>query len=733
MFSGNQTQLRAIAGVAEFFIYKQKFGPLTCAALSTLMVAQPISAQETPPPPASEDDFAIPGDLDPDAPLPAMPDLEVEWPDLDVPLPKPPELPTEDAPPPAEPTVAAAGAPVPPVPPVAVALTPPDLALPAPLLTGEANEQVATESVTEDATLLELDGQWRYRVELATINGVDQAALTQRFLLLSALRAAQRNEANTAQITRRILEDTDLLQQILRNAGHFDASVAHVVDRADTTLTVRFSAEAGPSYRYDAVTLDGLVLSDPVEQDRLRAAFPVQPGQVIVTEALLAAQLGLRETLLETGYPFGVVGQELVTVDHDTRLGDLLQPVTPGRRLRFGAIRVNDSGMFGARHLGRIARFDPGEWYRQSDVEDLRRAVIATGLVARAEIEAVEGPGETVDIAVTVEPAPLRTISGGLGFGTGEGFRAEIGWEHRNLFPPEGALILRGVAGTQEQLASITFRRNNFMRRDRILTFQGLVSHVDRAAFEANTALFTARLERQSTLLFQKRWIWSVGAEFVATDERDQRRIAGAGRQTFFVGALPLFLGHDRSDDLLNPSSGWRASVRLSPEVSLRGDAFTYVRAQVDGSAYWPVRDGVVLAGRMRLGTIAGSVTEGIAPSRRYYAGGGGSVRGYGYQAVGPRDAFGDPFGGRSLFEMATEARIRLPWLEGALSIVPFIDAGNVYQTQYPDFSGLRVGAGVGVRYLTNFGPIRVDVGTPLTPRSGDSRIAVYVSLGQAF
>ena len=64
---------------------------------------------------------------------------------------------------------------------------------------------------------------------------------------------------------------------------------------------------------------------------------------------------------------------------------------------------------------------------------------------------------------------------------------------------------------------------------------------------------------------------------------------------------------------------------------------------------------------------------------------------------------------------------------------MPFVDAGSVGTAEYPDFKDIRVGAGVGVRYMTGFGPLRLDVATPINPRPSDSPIAVYVSLGQAF
>jgi translocation and assembly module TamA len=127
-----------------------------------------------------------------------------------------------------------------------------------------------------------------------------------------------------------------------------------------------------------------------------------------------------------------------------------------------------------------------------------------------------------------------------------------------------------------------------------------------------------------------------------------------------------------------------------------------------------------------------GASADRIAPTRRFYAGGGGSVRGYSYQAIGPRDLNNDPVGGRSLAEAAVEARFRFG-STNQFGLVPFVDAGTISSAMLPAMGDVRVGAGIGLRYYTSFGPIRVDVGTPLNPQPGDPRIGVYVSLGQAF
>jgi translocation and assembly module TamA len=342
--------------------------------------------------------------------------------------------------------------------------------------------------------------------------------------------------------------------------------------------------------------------------------------------------------------------------------------------------------------------------------------------------------GRTIDLAIKLEPAPMRTIAGELGYGTGEGFRAEASWQHRNFFNPEGALTVRGVAGTQEQLGAVSLRRSNWLRRDQVLNAQVLAQHIDRKAFDAKTLSLSAGFERQSNFIWQKKWTWSLGGELVLSDERDTIEATGEPRRrTFFIAAVPGSLGYDATDNLLDPTEGFRLLGRLSPEVSFQGGTFFYARTQFDASAYHAIADRIVAAGRIRLGTILGAQRDDIAPSRRFYSGGGGSVRGYGYQLLGPRDIDGDPIGGRSLAEFSLEARVRLKAFGGNFGIVPFVDGGTLSTGSMPKFSDWQIGVGLGLRYYSSFGPIRLDVGTPLNRQQGDSRIAVVVGLGQAF
>jgi translocation and assembly module TamA len=646
-------------------------------------------------------------DLDPDSPLDDMPDMAVEWPD-DIELP-----PIEQLAPEAD--------------------------------VEFAELETDAELAREEMVLEQVDDQ----ITIAFPTDVNRFPLRTEFLdryeSLSAIEELG-SEDNIAQLAARARSDEELLGELLRAYGYYDGQVIRTIggiqpgeDSASTLPRVRFDIVPGARYRFGAIDLGDLA-SAP-DALALREAFEIRTGDPLDNFRIVAEQFDLDRALGETGYPFAAIDAPELLVDHARSEGDLTMPVRPGGKYAFGEVTSNLPDFLSARHLSRIARFDPGDTYQRSLEDDLRRAIVATGLVSTVTVKAREvtppsgdQPG-TVAMDVEMTPARLRTIAGAIGYGSGEGFRVEASWEHRNLFPPEGLLRFRGIAGTREQLLGVTFRKNNFTGRDKVLTVDAFATTIDTDAVDARTVSVIGTFERLSTLLFQKPFSWSVGLETVATEERPAP-VGGVvlPRQRYFVAALPLFAQIDTSNDLLDPTKGFRLGGRLSPEASrTQGAESFYLRSQVDATYYQQFSERVVMAGRARFGSIPGADLADIAPSRRFYAGGGGSVRGYGFQAIGPRDALGLPTGGRSLVEFALEARIKTGFLDGAVSVVPFVDAGSVGTDATPDFETIKIGAGVGVRYATGFGPLRLDVATPINPGPGDSRIAVYVSLGQAF
>lgn len=570
-----------------------------------------------------------------------------------------------------------------------------------------------------------------------------------RFEGLSTIADLGGSEDNIAQLAARAKADQELLSTLLRVYGYYDAQVIRSVGgiqpgeaqaSAASQPEVRFDVIPGPRYRFGAIDLGELAAA--TDAGALRRAFEIESGDPLSSDAIVTEQADLDRMLGETGYAFAAIDAPELLVDHARTEGDLTLKVHPNGKFAFGEVRSNLPAFLSGRHLASIARFEPGEIYQRSLEEDLRRAIVSTGLVSSVTIDPVkvsdpvgDRPG-TVALDVKITKAKLRTIAGAIGYSTGEGFVAQATWEHRNLFPPEGMLRVRAIAGTRQQLGGVTFRKNNFGGRDKVLTVDAFASTISSDAYEAQTVSLVGTYERLSTLLFQKPLSWSVGLEAVATRQRPAP-VGGVAQplQTYFIGALPAYAQLDTTDSLLDPQRGFRVGLRLSPETSRTSGAQSfYLSSQLDASTYRQVTDKIVVAARVRAGAIVGAALDNIAPSRRLYSGGGGSVRGYGYQAIGPRDAItGSPTGGRSLIEGAVEARVRTGLLGGAVSVVPFLDAGSVSQSVKPDFDTVRFGAGVGLRYATGFGPMRLDVATPINPGPGDSRIAVYVSLGQAF
>ena len=589
----------------------------------------------------------------------------------------------------------------------------------------------------------------------------EREEFVERFRDLSTVRELDDGEDAAPQVAARARADEELLGDILRTYGYYDGEVVrelsggrraggadnaandNAAEAAARDPSVRFDILPGPRYRFGTIDLGALPALPEPDASRLTAAFGIAAGDPLYADRIVEREIELRVALGETGYPFAKLAEPELLIDHAREEGDLTLGVQPGGKYVFGDVVSGDSRFLSGRHLSRIARFDSGDIFQQSLETDLRRAMIATGLVSSVTVTPRETrapqdgvPGE-VALDVEFERAPLRTIAGAIGYGTEDGFKVEGRWEHRNLFPPEGALRLRGILGTREALASVGVRRNNFRGRDQVLTVDVFGSDITTLAVDSRGFGTRATFEKVSNILFQKPVSWQVGGELLYTDERnrDVRIAPGAPvpRRAFLIGGLFGSLTLDASDDLLDPSEGYRATLFLAPEASRsQGAESFYLRAQGDASYYQSFGD-VVLAGRVRAATIQGAGIDDVAPSRRLYGGGGASVRGYGFQGVGPRDDVGNPTGGASLVEFAAEARIPTPLFGGAIEVVPFIDAGSVSRGSTPTLGDIRWGAGVGIRYKTTFGPIRVDVAAPLNPTEFDSPVVVYVSLGQAF
>lgn len=589
----------------------------------------------------------------------------------------------------------------------------------------------------------------RYRM---VIEGLQPTGLEGTFRRLSGLQRGQNRPATAAQIASRARADQELMKRLLFSEGWYGATVEMTADFApapEATASgraadagraeIRLIVVPGERYTWRQITLD-LIPSDKPE---LAEGFGLEVGDPIRAIDVEEAEGALLLRLNGMGYPFAEIGVRDVVLDEGAPTGTYLLTGDIGPLGVFGPIRMSGFQPFDERHAEVIARFRPGQPYDARLVDDFRRALIATQQFGGVTVTPVdtglrEGEAAVTEIRVDGNRGPHRLLAGQIGFATEEGFRAEGTWRHRSFLKPEGMLTARAVLGTFEQRARGELLMGNWRQRDRTLGFGADLVNETPPAYNAQTFAIAAELERNSTPIWQKRWTWSVGLGLAASRQRQratpdpadpQSRDFEAWRQFLFV-SLPGRIGYDRSNDLLDPTTGYRLGLEVNPEVSREGTRVeTYARMFADGSVYQGIGENLVLAGRLRLGSIVGAERDAIAPTRRLYAGGGGSVRGYDFQGVGELGANDRSIGGRGLFEASTELRYRF----GDFGVVGFVDAGSVNEGSVPSLSGTRFGVGVGGRYFTSFGPLRIDVARAINRSQQDPVIALYISIGQAF
>jgi translocation and assembly module TamA len=604
----------------------------------------------------------------------------------------------------------------------------------------------------------------RYRV---VVDGLQPTGLESSFRRLSALYRGQNRPATAAQIASRARTDQELLKRLLFSEGWYGATVEVTADfakpadagsksqpaeaangavsaaaargAAGNRAEVRLTVVPGERYTWREIVLDLI----PVDRPELSANFGLEVGDPIRAIDVEEAEGALLFRLNSLGYPFAEIGVRDVVLDQDAPTGTYLLTGDIGPPGIFGPIRMSGFEPFDVRHAEVIARFRPGQPYDSRLVDDFRRALIATQQFGGVTVTPVdtgirEGDAAVTEIRVDGNRGPHRLLAGQIGFATEEGFRAEGTWRHRSFLKPEGMLTARAVLGTFEQRARAELLMGNWRQRDRTLGFGADLSNETPPAYNAQTFALAAELERSSTPIWQKRWTWSIGFGLGASRQRqratpDPRNPAQGAfedwRRFLFV-SLPARIGYDRSNDLLDPTRGFRLGLELNPEVSREGGRVeTYARMFADGTVYQGIGEDFVLAGRLRLGSIVGAELIAIAPTRRLYAGGGGSVRGFDFQGVGDQGLNGRPIGGRGLFEASTELRYRF----GDFGVVGFVDAGSVNSGSLPSLDGTRFGVGVGGRYYTSFGPVRIDVARAINRGPLDPQFALYISIGQAF
>lgn len=455
--------------------------------------------------------------------------------------------------------------------------------------------------------------------------------------------------------------------------------------------------------------------------DRLKGEFAIAAQVIAVEQRLVSA-------LRQSGYPYAEASNRNVMGDRDAASVDIAYRLDLGPRVLFGAVIYPDDIRTKASYLRRLVPFQEGEIFDPDNLALLNSRLSDTRMFAQSSARLSETGAQTGDANTEIRDVELRlverarntvAIGGSLSTAEGPGVNAEL--TRRNMIGRGDLLEAELTLATLDRSLDVTWRRPNEFGYGRGLVLRGGVSDETTDAFDSQSFEIGAGYEVVEGPDFS----WSYGTSIKLIRETSD----DAERDLQFV-ALYAGARIDRSDDLLNPTQGWRAELRVSPHQSFGDSSVQYVRTIGQLRYYYALNHQFTIASRVRAGGAIGAEVSDLPSDDRFYAGGGGSVRGYAFQAIGPRTSDNEPAGGRSMIEGGLEGR----WQQSkALGFAAFVDAGSVSSSEMPNVDDVRVGAGLGVRYATPAGPIRFDVAVPLDNSEFDDPFQFYISIGQAF
>lgn len=440
------------------------------------------------------------------------------------------------------------------------------------------------------------------------------------------------------------------------------------------------------------------------------------------------------------GYAKVEVTDQRVTAIHPEARLDAQIAVTPGPAVTFGATQVKEGSSVRPTAIRRIAGLPEGEVYDSDEVAKAAQRLRRTGAfrsVALTEAELL-GPGDTLDIGIAVVDERPRRFGFGAEIATDTGLGLNSFWMHRNFLGGAERFRVEGnISGIGAQTGGLDY---------------GLSARFERpAVYGPDTGFFAVvgveRLDEEfflterayvglgATRTFSDTLLGELGITLEqsrVTSQFSTREVGGRPRtREFTLVTLPGALTWDRRDDLLNPTEGFYLKAEAMPFIDTDGDD-SGGRLRFDARAYqaFGQNDGVVLAGRAQIGALFGPDALDTPPDFLFYSGGGGTVRGQPYQSLFVDLGGGRGIGGRSFLGFSGEVRAKV---SEKFSVVGFADAGYIGQESFYDGTGeWHSGAGLGLRYDTTVGPLRLDVAGPVGGSTGDG-VQVYIGIGQAF
>ncbi|MDP3488951.1 autotransporter assembly complex family protein [Phenylobacterium sp.] len=551
--------------------------------------------------------------------------------------------------------------------------------------------------------------------------------------IVRAIGESDRPVDNLFQARRRARDAAEDAIAVLRSEGYYAYAVEAEVRELEPPRPV-VAVTPGPRFLFadPQVQWTGAAPDEDVRARGLEA-MELAPGDPGRSAEVVAAEGRIVATVRSSGYADVSADPREVIVDH---ADDTVRPtfrIAAGDLVRLDGLILDTEGRTNPVWLDQLRPWREGDVYDPEDVAEFERRLLDTGVydtvtVALSARDDVDEEGRR-RVLVGLSDRPRRTLELGASYSTVEGFGVDSRWSRYNVLGRADTLALVARLSELDSRLGADLTLPHWRRAAQTLHFNTGAYRNETDAYQETGVGVGADLRRR----YGANSFVTVGAslDLSRNDEKEARTLSPLGRDLIIAavfGAVSL----DRSNDRLDPTQGWRVDTRLEPTYITGDEALPYLEVSAQGAAYLPLdsQARTVIAGRLRVGSLVGGELPDIPASRRFYAGGGGSVRGYAFQAVGPRLADNTPRGGLSLVEVSLEARRKLTDRWG---IVAFVDAGSVGDEMTPNGDNLSVGVGIGVRYDLGFGPIRADIAIPLDADKRDGDFQIYLSIGQSF